>query len=389
MATRPVEVSYKNGFAVALYDQLRRAHGNLCFSPFSIRTALGMTYAGARSETAAEMGRTLDLPPSDEALHALVQTMRQRLEARGDSCEMTIANALWSQEDAPLQTEFASLVSRHYGAPVNLVDFRRDPEAARAAINRWVAEATREKISELIPQGRLGQDSRLVLANAVFFKGAWAEPFKEWLTQDAPFHLAGGGTVDARLMFQQKRVGYFEGDGLQAVALPYHGGELAMLLVLPERKDGLGDLEKQLTAETIDRWVHRMRSETVKLHVPRFTFSWGTADVKDALAAMGMASAFDRRRADFSGINGRQPPDDEALFISSVFHRAFIEVNEEGTEAAAATAVEMVRTLSMPSVRPPATPVFRADHPFLFAIRHDASGAILFMGRVSNPTQER
>jgi len=387
MATRPVEVSYKNGFALALYERLRHAPGNLCFSPFSIRTALGMTYAGARGATATEMGRALDLPPSDEALHALVRNMRQSLETGAGAGEMSFANALWSQEGAPLQTDFASLVSRYYGAPVNLVDFRRDPDAVRGAINRWIADATRERIRELIPQGGIGPDARLILANAVFFEGAWDEPFDEDDTQDAPFHLEAGGTVDARLMYEQRSVWYFEDDDLQTVALPYRGHEFSMVLTLPKRRDGLADLEARLGAQTQDR-SGRMEHRSVKLHVPRFTISWGTADVKDALSAMGMTTAFDQRRADFSGINGRQPPDTEALFISSVFHRAFIEVDEEGTEAAAATAVEMVRCLAMEPSRPPAIPVFRADHPFLFTIRHDASGATLFMGRVSDPTHE-
>jgi serpin B len=390
MATRPVEYSYKNGFALALYERLRLEPGNLCFSPFSIRTALGMTYAGARGETAAEMGRALDLPPSDEALHALVGDLLGRLESSGGAAAMNVANALWSQEGLPLQTDFASLVSRHYGAPVNLVDFRRDAEAARGAINRWVENATRERIRELIPTGGVSSDTRLALVNAVFFKGSWALPFGEGNSHDARFHLEGGATVKARLMFQIKHVRYFEDRDLQAVELPYVGEDLLMVLALPRRENGLPDLEARLTAQSIDRWVDRMGREEVKLHVPRFKISWGTANISKALIAMGMAAAFDRVRADFSGINGRRSPDAEALFISSVFHQAFVEVDEEGTEAAAATAVVMDAVMS-PRFRPPPPPipVFRADHPFLFAIRHRSSGAILFLGRVSDPSRER
>ena len=275
MATRPVEYSYKNGFALALYERLRLEPGNLCFSPFSIRTALGMTYAGARGETAAEMGRALDLPPSDEALHALVGDLLGRLESSGGAAAMNVANALWSQEGLPLQTDFASLVSRHYGAPVNLVDFRRDAEAARGAINRWVENATRERIRELIPTGGVSLRYEAGAGQCRLLQGLRGRCRSGRETpHDARFHLEGGATVKARLMFQIKHVRYFEDRDLQAVELPYVGEDLLMVLALPRRENGLPDLEARLTAQSIDRWVDRMGREEVKLHVPRFKISW-------------------------------------------------------------------------------------------------------------------
>jgi len=377
-----------NDFALALYGQLRQRPGNLFFSPFSIRTALAMAYAGARSETAAQMGKAVRFASSDETVHEAFGELIQRLNAAGGGkYEMAVANSLWGQDGAPLRAEFLELVERHYGGGMSVVDFRHAVEAARLRINRWVEDTTRQKIRELIPSGGLVADTRLVLVNAVYFKGMWALQFPKVATRDAPFYLEGGGKVQAPLMHQHEEVRYLLADGFQAVDLDYRGGDLSMLVFLPDKKDGLRDLETRLFAGMLHDCVAKMRVREVELFLPRFRMTWGTVDIGAQLRALGMPLAF-TPEADFSGMNGHEPPHDDSLFLSAVFHKAFVEVSEEGTEAAAATAsVVLWGRASRPWVLP-RVPVFRADHPFLFAIRDRKSTAILFLGRVANPTPE-
>lgn len=375
----------QNDFALALYGQLLQRPGNLFFSPFSIRTALAMTYAGARSETAAQMGKAVRFASSDETVHEAFGELIQRLNADGGGkYEMTVANSLWSQDGAPLQRGFLDLIARHYGGGMNVVDFRHAVEAARLRINRWVEEKTKQKIRELIPAGGLVKDTRLVLVNAVYFKGMWVLQFSKIATRDEPFYLEGGGKVQAPLMHQHEEVRYLHADGFQAVDLDYRGGDLSMLVFLPDKKDGLRDLETRLSAGILHDCVAKMRVREVELFLPRFRMTWGSVEIGAQLSALGMPLAF-APEADFSGMNGHEPPHKDSLFISAVFHKAFVEVSEEGTEAAAATAV-VGKIRGMAS--PPPVPVFRADHPFLFAIRDRKSTAILFLGRVANPTTE-
>jgi serpin B len=342
-----------NDFALAMYGLLRHRPGNMFFSPFSIRVALGMTHAGARGETAAQMREALRISSSDETLHvAFAETVQRLNAAGGGKYEMAVANSLWGQDGLPLQPGYLDLIARHYGGSMNLVDFRRAAEAARMTINQWVEDKTRQKIRELIPSGGLSAETRLVLVNAVYFKGMWVLQFRRGATREEPFRLEGGGTE-----------------------------------LLPDRKDGLRDLEKTLSARLFHDCVAQMDVREVKLFLPRFKITWGTLNLGEQLTALGMSLAFTRSQADFSGINGHEPPDDDSLFISGVFHKAFVEVNEEGTEAAAATAVSMAPAAALRPSNPP--PLFRADHPFLFAIRDRKSGAILFLGRIADPTSER
>jgi serpin B len=377
-----------NDFALALYGQLLRRPGNLFFSPFSIRAALGMTYAGARGETASQMSGALRFAGSNEHVHAAFAEVIDRLNsAAGSRQEMRVASSLWGQDGAPLQPGFLDLIARHYGGDVNLADFRRDADAGRVAVNRWVEDRTRQKIREVIPPGGLNADTRLVLVNAVYFKGMWALQFGKAATRDESFYEEGGGKVQAPLMHQHEEVRYLQASGYQAVDLDYQGGELSMLVLLPERKDGLRDLETRLSVRMLDDCVAKTRVREVKLFLPKFRMSWGTADLGSALCALGMPLAFTRAQADFSGINGLEPPREESLFLSAVFHKAFVEVDEEGTEAAAATAIVMAPTAALRSPKPPPVPIFRADHPFLFAIRDRKSGVILFLGRVADPTR--
>jgi Serine protease inhibitor len=263
---------------------------------------------------------------------------------------------------------------------VNVVNFCAAVEAAREAINRWVEEKTRQRIQELIPEGALSPASRLVLVNAVYLKAKWELPFRRAATREETFYLEDRRTLETPLMHQQKDIRYVQGRSYQAVELDYRGGDLSMLVLLPDRKDGLRDLETTLSVQMLNDCVKQMDYREVMLALPRFKMTWGT-DVSDLLKKLGMLLAFSEQ-ADFSGINGRRPPDYEALFISAVLHKAFVEVDEEGTEAAAATGVvlKMGRLLTEPPTN------FRADHPFLFAIRDKASGVILFLGRVADPT---
>ena len=379
-----------NDFALAMYGQLRPRSGNLFLSPFSIWTALGMALAGARGETAAQMRRALSISSSDEALHVALADTVQRLNAGGcGEYEMSVANSLWGQDGAPLQSGFLDLIARHYFGAMNLVDFRVGAEAARVTINEWVEGKTRQKIRELVPPGGLNADTRLVLVNAVYFMGKWVRPFREAATRDEPFHLEGGGNVQGPLMHQQEKVRYLQAEGYQAVELDYRGGDLSMLVLLPDRKDGLRELEERLSARMLDDCVARMGTCEVKLFLPRFKITWGSVDLCDHLTALGMPLAFSRLQANFSGINGHEPPHEDSLFISAVLHKAFVETTEEGTEASAATAVTMLWVGAAPQpADPPPVPIFRADHPFLFAIRDRKSGALMFLGRISDPTRE-
>jgi serpin B len=373
-----------------MYQQLRQRPGNVFFSPFGIRTALAMTWAGARVETEAQMKEALRISSSNELLHANVAEIVQRLNAAGTGdCEMVAANSVWIQDGAPLQPAFIDLIARHYRSAMNLVDFRRGVEAARVIINRWVESETRQKIRELIPSGRLDADTLLVLVNAVYFKGIWALQFHQAATRDEPFHLPGGGKVKAPLMHQQEEVRYLHARSYQAVDLVYRSGNLSLLVLLPDRRDGLPDLERALTVRMLDDCVAQMTAHRVELFLPRFKITWGTVNMSDRLTAVGMPLALARGRANFSGINGHEPPHVDSLFISAVFHKAFVEMNEVGTEAAAATAVDMRPAMS--AFRPssaPRVPVFRADRPFLFAIRDRATGAFLFLGRLTDPTRD-
>lgn len=379
-----------NDFALAMYGQLRQQPGNLFFSPFSTRTVLGITLAGARGETAAQMREALCVSSDDETLHLGFAEAIQRLNAAGvGDYELAVANALWGQAGAPLQSAFLDLIARHYLGSMNLVDFRRSAEAARVTINQWVEDRTRQRIQECIPSGGLDAGTRLVLVNAVYFKGMWALRFRKEATRDEPFHLEGGGKARTPLMHQQKKVLYLLARGYQAVDLIYRGDDLSMLVLLPDRKDGLRNLEKALSARMLHDSVAQMRTREVKLFLPRFRITWGTVNVCDHLSALGMPLAFSRLQANFAGINGHEPPHENSLFISAVFHKAFVEANEEGTEAAAATALGMAPTSALLPSKPPPVPIFRADHPFLFAIRDRKSGAILFLGRMVDPTRDR
>jgi len=363
-----------NDFALDLYAQMKSEPGNLFLSPYSISTALTMTYAGARGDTAAEMRQVLRYTLSDAKLHGGTGNLGRRV-AGSKGCEISVANALWAQKDYPFLAEFTGLNATYYGSGLENLDFASDAEAARKRINGWVEEKTRDRIKDLIPPGVLNPLTRLVLTNAIYFKGQWQEKFEERATRDAPFFVKAAEKVTVPMMNQTEEFGYAEDEAVQVLEMGYRGGELSMVIVLPKAKDGLARVEAALTRKKLAAWLGNMSRRDVVVSVPRFKMTRAVG-LKDALVTMGMKDTFSPDAADFSGMTGT-----DDLFIAAVIHKAFVEVNEEGTEAAAATAV--VAELKCEAAARP--PVFRADHPFIFMIRHRATGAILFMGRLAKP----
>ena len=368
-------------FALDLYAQLRTQGGNLFLSPHSISSALAMTYAGARENTAAEMEKALHFtegqagtPPAFAALQARLA----EIEKKGH-LQLAVANSLWPQQDYPFLPDYLDGVKAAYGSVIAPQDFKSDAEGARRTINRWVEEKTRDKIQDLIAPGGLDPLTRLVLVNAIYFKGSWASPFDPAQTEEGAFWVSPAAEVRVPLMAKMQRLPYAEFEDVQVAQLPYAGGELSMLVVLPREKDGLAALEARLAPERLAEWRAGLAEREVRVFLPKFKLTWGAVKLNEALKALGMVDAFSDTQADFSGMDGQL----RWLYIGAVLHKAFVEVNEEGTEAAAATAVVM----RMRAMRPATPPEFRADHPFLFLIQEEETGAILFMGRVADPTK--
>jgi serpin B len=364
-----------NEFAWDLYAKLRDREGNLFFSPDSISTALAMTYAGARGETAKQMASTLHFTLAPERLHAAFQAL---IEERNGALkrrdyELRVANALWGQKGFGFLSEFVNLTTSHYGAGLREIDFIHDTELARRTINSWVERQTRDKIKELLKPGILDSDTRLVLTNAIYFKGDWDQQFKKELTGKEAFHIPADRAVEVPMMHQTHTFKYADGGAFQILEMPYKGKELSMVVLLPRKVDGLAELETAVTAGKLNQWLSRLRRQEVVLSMPKFKTT-SEFRLRDTLSAMGMSLAFSPGAADLSGMNGQRN-----LFIGDVVHQAYVDVNEEGTEAAAATGV---------AVKLAAAPVqteFRADHPFMFLIRDSRSGSTLFLGRVVNP----
>lgn len=366
-------------FACDLYARLRTQPGNLFFSPYSISAALAMTYGGARGETAAQMAHVLHFDLPQDELHPVFAALEADLATvqKNGKVELRVANSLWPQKGHRLLPVFLSLCKRHYDTTITQLDYVTAAEPARQTINTWVEDKTNNKITDLIAPDVLSALTRLVLVNAVYFKGDWASQFDAKQTAKKPFHVSAAQTVETPLMQQKKEFRYAEVDGLQLLQLPYAGDDLSMIVLLPRRADGLAAIELQLTPQNLAAWTAALHPCDVAVFLPKFQMT-SQFSLEDKLAALGMADAFDEG-ADFSGMDGRRD-----LFISAVIHKAFVDVNEEGTEAAAATAVVITRSVSM---QPAFTPVFRADHPFLFLIYGNHTGSILFLGRVIDPTK--
>jgi serpin B len=378
-ADRAALVKGNNQFALDLYRQLHGEEGNLFFSPYSISAALGMTYAGARGETAEQMAKTLHFTLDNAALHPTFGALLKEINGAGKDprkrgYQLSSANALWAQKGYHFLPAFLKLTKDYYGAGENTVDFVGATEQARETINKWVEKETNDKIKELLKKGVLTTDTRLVLTNAIYFKGDWASQFKKDQTREELFHLTPETNTKAPLMHQTGKFSYFKDGAVQGLEMPYVGKDLSMVVLLPSKPDGLGELEKKLTANQLSSWLGKLHETKVDVTLPKFKTT-REFQLKKALSELGMPLAF-TFNADFSGINGGK----DSLRIADVIHKAYVDVNEEGTEAAAATGV-VIEARS----EPPPTPVFRADHPFVFLIRDRRSDSILFIGRIVQP----
>jgi serpin B len=363
-----------NALGIDLYKRVIAGSENVFLSPHSISVALAMTYEGARTDTATQMAESLHFEVPAARLHPAFQALNQAIMPGEDAgYDLHVANALWGMKGHTFQPSFLEVLSTSYQAPLQEVDFASS-EAARATINDWVAKATNDKIKDLIPQGVLDALTRLVLTNAIYFKGNWASQFKPAQTKPLPFQVLQGKPVKTPLMHQIAEFGYHETDDAQVLSMPYQGKALSMVVVLPRQADGLAAIEGKLDAEALKGWTADLQQRKVSVYLPRFKIE-SSFSLSKQLSELGMKDAFDPDRADLSGMDGSRD-----LFIKEVIHKSFVEVNEEGTEAAAATGV-VVGVRSAPA--PP--PEFRADHPFLFFIRHDATGAVLFIGRLVRP----
>ncbi len=369
-------------FALGLYDHLRDEDGNIFCSPYSISLALAMTYAGAQGETEQQMAETLHFTLGQDGLHPVFNALDLQLLSRvqdesddnGDGFQLNIVNRIWGQVGYSFHESFLDVLAEDYGAGLSLLKFSNAPEASRIAINDWVAKQTKDRIENLIPPGAVTTLTRLVLTNAIYFKADWSKPFDEDRTSDRPFDLLDGAQVTVPMMRQSADYGYASGDGYQIVELPYEGDELSMVILLPDA--GLfEDFESTLDSVRLASVLEDIEFREVDLSMPKFTFEWGKG-LATTLSAMGMPDAFGSL-ADFSGMT-----DVERLYIGEVIHKAFVAVDEEGTEAAAATAVIMDGT----SAAPEEALVVTVDRPFVFLIRDIHTGTILFLGRVVDPS---
>jgi serpin B len=374
-------VEGNSAFAFDLYQALKGNEGNLFYSPYSISLALAMTYAGASGETAQQMADTLQFLLDQDKLHPAFNWLDAALASRGEGAQgkdgegfrLNIANAIWGQKDYEFLPAFLDVLAQNYGGGLRILDFANETEQSRAAINKWVSEQTEGRIKDLIPHGAIDALTRLVLTNAIYFNAAWEHSFDEDMTADGPFYLLDGGQVTVPMMKQTESFGYVEAEGYQTVELPYDGGELSMVVILPEAGK-FEAFEEGLQADQVSAIISGLESTEVALTMPRFEFD-SAFSLKDTLTEMGMPVAFSPGEADFSGMTGNPE-----LFISDVVHKAFVAVDEAGTEAAAATAVIMPT-----SAAPESGLEVTIDRPFIFLIRDIETGAILFVGRVLNP----
>ncbi len=386
-----------NALGIDLLARAAKPGENTVLSPYSIQTALVMTYAGAEGETREQMAQALHYPTGEvqetfAALQAELAGMtertaklaRQTKESGGPSEPVTlaIANRLFGQKGYDFRPAFLSLLKTKYETPLEQIDFTKNPPAAAKLINNWVEKQTRNRIQNLIPADALNELTRLVLVNAIYLKAPWAKEFKKSATEPRPFHSANAKTSDVPTMVRKDSFGFAQRDGFSVVALPYAGGELQFLILLPGEPNGLPALERKLSPSLLADCAN-LKSQDVLLYLPKFKLEPPLFQLSKPLQDLGMKSAFDipQGSANFDGIAPRRP--DDYLYISAVFHKTFVEIDEKGTEAAAATAVVMMMATSMPVETKPIE--VRVDRPFLFAIQHRASGACLFLGRVVNP----
>jgi len=386
-----------NQLGVDLYHQLTTGDENLCLSPYSIQSALAMTFAGADGETRTEMVRVLHFPSDGDAIHASFNSLQRSLEEMksktaqiaeqskkeggpSEPITLSIANRLFGQSGHDFREPFQQLVKKFYAAPFEPLDFKKDPEASRTHINKWVANRTRNRIRDLVPVNGINKDTRLVLANAIYLKAPWAAPFSEYRTRPERFHVRGKFPADVPTMHDRGEFAYAKRNGYSALSQHYTGNDLQFVILLPDEIDGLAKLESKLSTEMLKECAQLERHD-VDLSLPKFKFESPTIALGETLQTLGMKTAFDQPKnsANFDKIATRKPND--YLALSEVFHKTFIAVNEKGTEAAAATTITM---LGVRAIRPEPIEV-KVDRPFLYVIQHVPSRACLFIGRVTDP----
>src|SRR5581483_10170431 len=369
-------VQGNNEFAFDLCGRLRAESGNFVFSPYSISTALAMTYTGARGDTAEQMAKTMHFPLGPEQLPPVYGKLVNELRGEGGKrpYKLNIANRIWGQKGFGFRPAFLQQLDRDYRAGLEEVDYKESLEKSRQTINAWVAKETEDKIKDLLSPSALTPLTRMVLTNAIFLEASWVEPFHEGNTKEGDFFVAADKKSRASLMHLQLNASYLDGEAFQAIELPYRGGGLSMMVLLPKKVDGIAELEKSLTATKLAEWLPKFKRYQVELTLPKFKMGKSIGLSKE-LAALGMPKPFSPD-ADFSGMASAQ------LKIDNVIHQAFVDVNEKGTVAAAA-AVVVALASAAPVNLPKAE--FKADHPFVFVLRESRSGSVLFMGRVSQP----
>jgi serpin B len=376
-------VNGNNTFAVDLYEALHSQDGNLVFSPYSISLALAMTYAGARNQTESQMAKAMQFNLPQDQLHPAFNALDLELGnegkaqgSNGQPMQLNIANAIWAEQTYPFQQAYLDLIAKNYGAGIQLADFIKNFDPVRGQINSWVSNQTKNKINDLLAPGSVNSSTRMVLVNAIYFKADWAVPFDANNTNDSTFNLLDGSQTQVKMMNNSDlTLSYIKGNGYQAVELPYNGNTAAMDIIMPD-EGNFQNLESALDPGRLNTILNSMQSTPIALGLPKFTFTTNFS-LSDQLKSLGMADAFSDH-ADFSGMTGNRD-----LFISDVIHKAFVAVDEKGTEAAAATAV-MIAGMSAPLQDKVQLVI---DHPFIFIIRDLKSGQILFVGRVLNPAQ--
>lgn len=369
-------VDGNNRFAVDLYQHLSQTKGNLFFSPYSLSTALAMTYAGAAGKTAEEMAQLLHFRLPSTAIHdAFSQLANLIFSEKYPGYKLKIANRLWGEKNYGFLPSFMRLTEEYYGAALAEVDFQNQPNQARETINRWVAQVTEENIQDLIAEGVLTNSTRLVLTNAIYFEGNWLSPFGGENTEESLFTTESGQQVTVPMMYQKNRFWYGSYDGVKVLRLFYVDYKLSMVIFLPDTREKLTQLEQNLSQEKLQSLLDCAEQEyMVELWLPRFKLN-AEFDLKETLSQMGMATAFSSEAANFAGMN--DSPQD--LYLSTVVHKAFLNVNEAGTEAGGASGVIAASRSTAPET------TFRADRPFIFLIQDSESDSILFIGRLMNP----
>lgn len=380
-----VVVEGNNRAALALYDAARHEEGNLFFSPFSISSALSMTYAGAEGDTEVQMADVLGVEVGEQAWHTNMGALFADLDGdHNRGYTLHLANAVWGQQGVPFISGFTDLMDEVYGAPLQQQNFRSDPNGALDEINGWVADQTRDHIPELFSSGDIDDLTRLVLVNAVYFEADWTAGFDEQGTEDAEFWVTADDAVDVPMMTLNADLGLAYGDGAAVIELPYVDDEVSMLVILPDARDGLAELEQNLTLEQLDDWIAMLAVQEVDVYLPRFELS-EELPLTELLLELGMTDAFDDEIADFTGMADRCDMEGGNYHISKTRHKATVQVDEAGTTATAATGVAVSTTTS---VGPSGPARFEADHPFLFLIRDRLTGTILFTGRYVDPADE-